>query len=108
MESLFDVGDKIICIDSSGNGAGLVEGKSYIVMSLVQCPKCKLVAVNVGIKNHIVNHSGLSECVPCGARFPAQTIGYNSYKQTRFVKAEDNHALEEQIHQAMKGNLIEN
>lgn len=109
MNRLFEIGDKVICVNSSmlreytngGKIPNLIEGKTYTVLGFCDCPKCGFIGVDVGLTAQNCDQ----RCV-CGYSFKAGTIHYCS--QTRFVKPETDHQLEEQIHESLKGIRIEN
>lgn len=103
MESLFSVGDKVICVNSKPNwnpkfGMPLIEGKQYVIIGLHICA-CGVVDVNVGVNNP--SNSGHLRC-NCGV------ISLNSYwtfEQTRFIKPDTDQALSDQITEALNEDL---
>lgn len=92
MESLFNVNDKIICVDSSGQ-LHLIEGKSYTVKNIHRC-KCGHVRIDVG------NGGCGNECKSCIA-----DVGACIYYQTRFIKPDTDAALSDQITEALNEDL---
>lgn len=84
MESLFNINDRVICIDSSWPADDkLIEGKQYIILGMCEC--CTPPKVNV-------NSSDIKDF----------------WNQTRFIKPETNEQLEEEIFEAMKGKVETN
>lgn len=104
MKALFEINQRVVCVDSKPKfyaTTKLIEGKEYIITDIKLCI-CGQCAVGVGIPDWIQN-DGTYVC-DCGR---VSTACINSlYYQDRFVRAEDNYALEEQIHEAIKGIKI--
>lgn len=86
MESLFSVGDKILCVDSSDSNGYLVEGKAYKVLEIGTCACgqsiCSVTTVGIGV--------GISD---------------GHWHQTRFIKPDTDKAMEDQIFEALKEDL---
>lgn len=105
MKALFHIGDEVICVDSKpnriGKPSGLIEGKKYIINDVYFCSGCGQTKVTVGIMENFVT----SLC-PCGCS--SRPFFERLYFQTRFIKPETDHQLEEQIHESLKGIKIEN
>lgn len=86
MKALFNINQRVVCVDSSGefddnSPLDLIEGKTYTVARYYQ--------------RDIV--------------FGVMMVGCKgAYDQNRFVPIQVDHQLEEQIHEAMKGIRIEN
>lgn len=98
MNALFNIGDEVVCINSSGTN-GLIEGKKYKIKSMSAC-KC-IINVSVGVpldRRRCTNYCERCHCDPMD--------NFVHYRQDRFVKAEDNHQLEEQIFESLKGEKI--
>lgn len=49
MESLFSIGDRIVCVDSSDSTNHLIEGKTYNALGVDVCRDCGKPTVNVGV-----------------------------------------------------------
>jgi len=92
MKSLFSVGDTVVCVDSKKQP--LIEGKTYTIKGISVC-KCGRVRVDVG------DESDPHDCAGCYGN-----IGTCIYYQTRFVPLDTDHALENEIHEALKGQKI--
>lgn len=104
MESLFNVGDEVICVDSSRDPKGfilpLVEGKKYLIHAQrMPCCKSKTISVDVGVNNPY----GTQECSRCHTE---QIHNHWWFPQERFVKADTNQQLENEIFEAMKGEKV--
>lgn len=102
MESLFSVGQKIVCVDSvynCGFKSPLIEGKTYTVLAIFSCV-CGAVDLDVGTRNP-------SDHLRCSCGHITENNRW-LHNEMRFVPLDTNSQLEEEIHQAMKGNLIEN
>lgn len=95
MNALFEIGQKVVCVDSSGQSR-ITEGKTYTVKN-AHCCKCGFVRIDVGVA------SNDDECLHCDNK-----TGACIYFQTRFVPLDADHQLEEEIHEALKGNKILN
>lgn len=52
---MFQIGQEVVCIDdstfSNGRKSPIKKGITYIVINIRECPKCKLVGIDVGIRN---------------------------------------------------------
>ena len=84
MEHLFSIGDKIVCVDSTGTARPyLIEGKVYTVIGLKKCEFCPINMVNVGVGSFD-----------------------NCWHENRFVPLEADSQLEEEIHNALKGREV--
>lgn len=102
MESLFNIGDEVICIDAKWHDRfprPLIEGKKYKVKYIDGC-SCGIVGISFGQ----VNPYGAIRC-KCGI---VMYTNFWFYTQNRFVKPETNYQLEEEIFEAMKGQKILN
>lgn len=95
-QPLFCVGDKAVCVDSTGQ-TDLVEGKKYTITSVIRTTCCGAIGVSVGIKGDFKNH----RCVTCNRTMPY--TGYNIYKQNRFAPANAMEQIESQVFEALKG-----
>lgn len=98
MESLFSVGDKVICVDSHGTN-GLVEGKKYTVKGIHKTSCCGVIEINVGV---VGNPSAIHRCSKCRGESNAP-VGYKL--QTRFIKPDTDAALSDQITEALNEDL---
>lgn len=106
MESLFNIGDEVICIDSSPDSKGfqlpLVEGRKYVIIGQkMPCCNKNTVRVNVGASNPY----GVQCCSKCGK---TEHDKHWWFPQERFIKAETNYQLEEEIFESLKGQKILN
>jgi len=50
---MFKIGKKVICIKTHSQGV-VQEGKIYPILDLKECPQCKLLMIDVGVKAHKV------------------------------------------------------
>lgn len=104
MESLFTIGQKVVCVDSSHVNkhliaAPLVEGKTYTVVGIKPC-SCGQVGVNVGIRSGVM---GQAICRGCeGIIETGYTWWHN---QNRFVPLDADRELDEAISEALKESL---
>lgn len=100
MESLFSVGQKIVCVNSREVEGWLTEGKTYEVTACVKCPHCGEVGVTLG-------HPADGARVVCGKtghryQFENNELGF---KQGRFIPLDFDRQADEIIHQALKEDL---
>lgn len=100
MNALFEIGQKVVCVDSKGRNTRLVEGKTYKIIGIKKLPCCDSVVVDVGIKST----SRYSTCTLCWSQRDCD----NYKRQTRFVPIEFDRQADEEIHEALKGNKILN
>lgn len=101
-QSLFNIGDRVTCINSKGCEDILTEGKSYEVKAMSAC-RCGRINVHIG--KYIDMNKETSWCSFCGHE---EETNIRWLYQYRFIKSESNHQLEEQIHESLKGIRIEN
>ncbi len=104
-ESLFSIGQKIVCVDSSGCSE-LTEGASYTVTSVLKCAGCGITGVSIGLDAR-QKYEAL-RC-KCGTRnVHPQPTNEIFFKQTRFVPIEFDRYTEEEIFESLKGLKILN
>lgn len=101
-QPLFAPGDRVVCINATGQKGTLKEGIEYTITGVMRVNCCKRIVVSVGISGDFENH----QCVQCGRRRPY--TGENHYSQMRFVPIQDNEAMEEEIFNSLKGHTILN
>lgn len=81
----FKIGDRAKCINASslngGNPPPLVLGREYIVYGIDICPKCQLVALDIGL----VSQTKLGSHCPCGINTLPSLIWWAA--ASRFEKA---------------------
>lgn len=99
MKALFEIGQKVVCVDSKGHNTELIEGKTYTIRGIKRRDCCGVFVVDVGVFGNYKR----GRCA-CGCCFK-----YDGYKnQTRFVPLDFDRQADEEIHQALKGIRIEN
>lgn len=98
MNALFEIGQKVVCVDSKGT-VGLVEGKNYVIKGMSIC-KCKQVSVSVGVPLDRTRQTNY--CTKCG---DDPMDNFVHYKQTRFVPLDFDRQADEAIHEALKEDL---
>lgn len=92
---------KMICIDSSGCKK-LIEGKTYKLVDVYTC-LCGGTSFNVGVYDDSLADCSLMEC-RCGIITRKNKLG-TYYRSSRFIEAEADEAMNEEINQALKENL---
>jgi hypothetical protein len=98
MESLFTIGQKVVCVDSKGHNTNLIEGKTYTIQGIRANECCGVIVVNVGVNYNYER----TKCGGCGG-FYSPADGYK--RQTRFVPLDTDRELDEAIHEALKESL---
>lgn len=108
-EPMFCPGDKAVCVNSTFPdwvveyfGSPLVEGKVYVIQDVKRCI-CGRIEVNVGLRNP--SNTGQVQCTGC--KTIETTTSWNM-EQERFAPIDAIEEIEEQIHQALKGQPIVN
>lgn len=78
---MFKVGDRVICIDSSGRvPKGLRRGKEYCIRDLTTSPCCNVLLLDIGMDENC-----FIKCSSCGHIYDANIIWFRS---SRFRKIE--------------------
>ncbi len=98
MESLFTIGQKVVCLNSKETD--LIEGKVYTVMAIGQC-KCGHINLDVGLRLNPNTH--VSWCSYCNHEEETFIYWFNQF---RFAPVDTDRALENEIHEALKGQKI--
>jgi len=98
MESLFSIGQKVVCVDSKatsfrGVDSNLIEGKSYIVSGVMRC-KCGRGGINVGLTTNYT-------VCKCGAEFDGAWHNQNRFIPLDFDKAADE-AIRESLNESIR------
>jgi hypothetical protein len=106
MKALFEIGQKVVCVDSGRHkvtGAQttdfLIEGKTYTVLENRPC-KCGKVFISVGV----MADRGSEMCACCGDISP--TNGYWSHHQNRFVPLDFDRQADSEIKEALNKELL--
>lgn len=103
MNSLFEIGQKVVCVDSAypRHVTPLVEGKVYTVNGITRC-SCGTIDLDIGTPNPSETNQLLCKC-------GAIVFSNNwTHWQGRFVPLEFDRQAEEAIHEALKGQKILN
>lgn len=99
MNALFEIGQKVVCVDGRGHNVKLVEGKTYTINGIKNSPcGCSAVVVDVGIRTQV----RFTRCFSCGGFYPAD--GWR--RQERFVPLDFDKAADKEIREALKENIL--
>lgn len=103
MESLFNIGERVVCVDSSNHCTidnsvppPLIEGKTYPVKANQVC-SCGIISIDVGLKSNIE----ISVC-NCGRYTVTKQWFVN---QNRFIPIDKDILMEEEIRDALLNYL---
>lgn len=98
MKALFEIGQKVVCVDSKGNfgvPSGLIEGKKYSITGIRGC-KCGVVGITVGVPE---KHFKTMSC-SCG-RDLGKVLPERTFSQHRFIPTQSDEELSEQIRESL-------
>lgn len=101
-QPIFCVGDKVVCVDSSGKGTYLTEGKKYTITHVKRCEGCGIIGVAVGIKYK--KEVWTTSCATC--KTVSVPLGQYIYQQKRFAPIDAIENIEAQVFEALKGAKI--